>query len=82
MSQVHPTMQLALRYFGAHAMQHFTVNPALPHPDSDSEPQAWPLDEAIAYALRVLKNPDATQLQRQGAADELDAAWINHEEQS
>jgi hypothetical protein len=63
-------------------MQHFTVNPALPHPDSDSEPQAWPLDEAIAYALRVLKNPDATQLQRQGAADELDAAWINHEEKA
>lgn len=51
--------------------QHFTMNPALPHPDSDSDPVPMPLDEAIAFALRVLKDPNATQWQRQKAADEL-----------
>ncbi len=51
--------------------QHFTVNPALPHPDSDSEPAPMPLAEAIALALRMLKDPNATQWQRQKAADEL-----------
>jgi hypothetical protein len=81
MNHIHPTMQQALRSFGA-PMQHFTVNPAFPHPDSDSDskPQAWPLDEAIAYALKVLKNPKADQFSRNYAAGELDAAWINHEE--
>ena len=81
MNYIHPTMQQALRSFGA-PMQHFTVNPAFPHPDSDGEPQAWPLDEAIAYALKVLKDPKADQFTRNYAAGELDAAWINHEEQS
>lgn len=81
MNHIHPTMQQALRYFGA-PMKHFTVNPALPHPDSDSEPEAWPLDEAIAYALKVLKDPKADQFARNYAAGELDAAWINHEEQA
>jgi hypothetical protein len=61
-------------------MKHFTVNPALPHPDSNSYPQPMPLDEAIAFALRMLKDPTATQFQRQKAADELDAAWINYKE--
>jgi len=52
-------------------MKYFTMNPALPHPDSDSEPQPMPLDEAIRFALRILKDPNATQWQRQKAADEL-----------
>jgi hypothetical protein len=30
-----------------------------------------PLDEAIAFTLRILKDPTATQWQRQKAADEL-----------
>lgn len=51
--------------------QHFTMNPALPHPDSDSEPAPMPLGEAINFALRILKDPNATQWQRQKAADEL-----------
>ena len=51
--------------------QHFTMNPALPHPDSGSEPAPMPLDEAINFALRILKDPNATQWQRQKAADEL-----------
>ena len=51
--------------------QHFTINPALPHPDSDSDPVPMPLDEAISFALRILKDPTATQWQRQKAADEL-----------
>lgn len=52
-------------------MKHFTMNPALPHPDSDSEPAPMPLDDAIRFALRILKDPTATQWQRQKAADEL-----------
>jgi hypothetical protein len=51
--------------------QHFTMNPATPHPDSDSEPAPMPLDDAIRFALKVLKDPTATQWQRQKAADEL-----------
>ena len=51
--------------------QHFTVNPALPHPGDDTDPQPMPLAEAIAFALRMLKDPTATQWQRQKAADEL-----------
>jgi hypothetical protein len=51
--------------------QHFTMNPSLPHPDSDSDPQPMPLDDAIRFALRMLKDPTATQWQRQKAADEL-----------
>ena len=81
MTNLHPVMQQALRSFGA-TMHHFTVNPAFPHPDSDDEPQPWPLDEAIAYALKVLKDPKADQHARNFAATELDIAWINHEEQA
>ena len=51
--------------------QHFTMNPATPHPDSDSDPQPMPLAEAIAFALKVLKDPTADQWTRQKAADEL-----------
>ncbi len=51
--------------------QHFTMNPATPHPDSDSEPAPMPLAEAIAFALKVLKDPTANQWMRQKAADEL-----------
>lgn len=51
--------------------QHFTMNPALPHPDSDSEPPAMPLDEAILWAIKVLRNPNADQWTRRKAADEL-----------
>lgn len=64
-------------------MPNFTVNPAFPHPDQDSDQvQAWPLNEAIEYALKVLKDPKADQFSRNYAAGELDAAWVNHEEQS
>jgi hypothetical protein len=52
-------------------MKHFTMNPATPHPDSEGDPQPMPLDEAISFALRILKDPTATQWQRQKAADEL-----------
>ena len=51
--------------------QPFTMNPATPHPDSEGDPVPMPLDEAISFALRILKDPTATQWQRQKAADEL-----------
>ncbi len=64
-------------------MPGFTVNPAFPHPDQDTDNvQAWPLNEAIAYAIKVLKDPKADQFSRNYAAGELDAAWVNHKEQS
>lgn len=81
MNHVHPTMQQALRSFGA-TMQHFTVNAAYPHPDSDGEPPPWPLDEAIRYAIKTLRDPNATQFTRNAAATELDVAWTHHEEQA
>jgi hypothetical protein len=59
--------------------QHFTVNPALPHPDDDSEAAPMPLDDAIRFALRVLKDPTATQWQRQKAADELQYSFDTQE---
>lgn len=81
MNHVHPTMQQALKFFGGKTM--FTVNPAFPHPDQEpGDAPAWPLSEAIAYALKVLKDPKADQFSRNYAAGELDAAWVNHEEQS
>jgi hypothetical protein len=52
-------------------MNRHTMNPATPHPDSDSDPAPMPLDEAIAFALKVLKDPTADQWTRQKAADEL-----------
>ena len=64
-------------------MPGFTVNPAFPRPDQHSDQvTAWPLDKAIAYALKVLKDPKADQHARNFAAKEPDVAWINHEEQS
>lgn len=58
----------------------FTANPAYPHPDQDSDNvAAWPLSEAIAYAIKTLHNPSADQHARNYAASELDAAWCQHE---
>lgn len=80
MDHLHPVMQQCLGHFTGATM--FTVNPAFPHPDQDSDDvQAWPMQEAVAYAIAVLQNPNATQRDRNHAASELDAAWINHEEQ-
>ena len=93
MNHVHPTMQQALAFFqtgqfftgAAMSVQRvrFTQNPAFPHPDQEpGDAPAWPLSEAIAYALKVLKDPKADQFSRNYAATELEVAWINHEEQS
>lgn len=80
MNHIHPTMQQALKFFTGATMP-FTVNPAFPHPDQEPDDvQAWPLDEAIAYALKVLKDPEADQFARNYAAGELDAAWVNYED--
>ena len=60
-------------------MNRFTMNPATPHPDDDTDPQPMPLDEAVAFALRMLKDPNATQWQRQKAADELAYSYKTQE---
>ncbi len=52
-------------------MKYFTMNPALPHPDSDSDPVPMPLDDAIMWAIKTLRDPTADQWTRQKAADEL-----------
>lgn len=80
MSNLHPIMQQALGAFG---VTMFTVNPAFPHPDQDPDKvEAWPLGEAIAYAIAVLHNPNANQFDRNYAAHQLDLAWCQHEEQA
>jgi hypothetical protein len=58
--------------------QYFTMNPATPHPDSEHEPQPWELDEAISWAIKVLRDPTADQWTRTRAADELQ---FSHESQ-
>ena len=52
-------------------MKYFTANPALPHPDDDSEPQPMELDDAILWAIKTLRDPTADQWTRNKAADEL-----------
>jgi hypothetical protein len=52
-------------------MKHFTVNPAFPHPDDDSEPQPMLLDDAILWAIKTLRDPTADQWTRRKVADEL-----------
>ena len=51
--------------------QYFTMNPAHPHPDDDSEPEPMTLPDAARFALRVLRDPNADQWLRQKAATEL-----------
>jgi hypothetical protein len=38
-----------------------------------------PLADAVAFALRMLKDPNATQWQRQKAADELQYSFESQE---
>ena len=51
--------------------QHFTANPALPHPDSEGDPVPMPLDDAIMWVIKILRDPNADQWTRRKAADEL-----------
>jgi hypothetical protein len=51
--------------------QYFTMNPATPHPDDETEPQPMPLEEAIIWAAKVLRDQNATLWTRQKVADEL-----------
>lgn len=59
--------------------QHFTVNPAFPHPDSDSEPAPMPLDDAILWAIKTLRDQTADQWTRRKAADELQYSFETQE---
>ena len=52
-------------------MNHFTMNPAFPHPDDDSEPPPMPLDDAIIWAIKTLRDPNADKWTRRKVADEL-----------
>lgn len=61
-------------------MKHFTVNPALPHPDSDGDPQPMELSEAVAWAYKVLRDPTADQWLRNKAADELSYSFESLED--
>ena len=61
-------------------MKHFSMNPALPHPDSDNEPQPMPLDEAIEWAIKVLRDPKADLWTRRKAADELQYSFDTQED--
>lgn len=58
------------------------INHAVPHPDDDDEPQPWPLDEAIAHALRVLRDPAAGTWARRFAADQLSFSYESTQDQT
>lgn len=58
------------------------INRAMPHPDDDDEPQPWPLDEAIAHALRVLRDPAADTWARRFAADQLSFSYESTQDQT
>jgi hypothetical protein len=62
--------------------QHFTVNPALPHPDSDSDTTPT-LEEAVALAYALLmhkkEGPDMQHARRRAAFDLIDA-YTTHKE--
>jgi hypothetical protein len=58
------------------------INRAMPHPDDDDEPQPWPLDEAIAHALRVLRDPAADTWARRFAADQLSFSHESQQDQT
>jgi hypothetical protein len=65
--------------------QHFTMNPALPHPDSDSD-TAPTLDDAVALAYALLmhdkEGPAMKHARRSAAFDLLDAYETHLKEQS
>lgn len=50
---------------------YFTANPALPHPDADNEGEALPMADAVKWAVRVLRDPNAGFFERTRAAAEL-----------
>jgi hypothetical protein len=65
-------------------MNHFTVNPALPHPDSDSDTTIT-LDDAVALAYTLLRHEEegpAMQHARRRAAFALCEAYATHMEQN
>ena len=61
--------------------QYFTANPAYPHPDSAADPQPLTMAEAVAFAVRILRDPTADQWMRNKAADELQYSHEAQEEQ-
>lgn len=56
--------------------QHFTINPATPHPDSEND-TAPTLEEAVAVAYAMLNSkkegPDMQHARRRAAFDLMDA---------
>lgn len=61
----------------------FTQNPAFPHPDQEPDDAPLPtMAEAIEFARKVLKDPNADLFARQRAAFDLQLAFENQEEQS
>ena len=62
--------------------QHFTTNPATPHPDSEND-TAPTLDEAVALAYALLmhkkEGPDMQHARRRAAFDLIDA-YTTHKE--
>lgn len=61
--------------------QQFTVNPALPNPDSESD-TAPTLEEAIETALELLRNENASMYARRSAAFDLADAYETHKEET
>jgi hypothetical protein len=51
--------------------KYFSMNPAFPHPDDENEGDALPMADAVAWAVRVLRDPNAGSFERGRAAAEL-----------
>lgn len=63
-------------------MNQFTVNPALPHPDQDSDNVPLPtLQEAVDFARKVLNDEKADMFTRRRAAFDLLLALENLEDE-
>lgn len=61
--------------------QHFTMNPATPHPDSEND-TAPTLEQAINTALDLLRKEGASMYARRSAAFDLADAYETHKEQT
>lgn len=59
--------------------QHFTMNPATPHPDSEND-TAPTLEQAINTALDLLRKEGASMYARRSAAFDLADAYETHKE--
>ena len=55
--------------------QYFTGNSSFPHPDALGEGETLPMADAVRWAVRVLRDPNAGSFERSRAAAELSLSF-------